>query len=507
MVRRMQHSKFLGPFIASLLVIGLACGLPDAVHAGGFYLLPRGVRGSAQGGAVVAGSDDPGALWYNPAGLAYSGRQALVDFSLPIQTIEFTRINAGGEVEPTVSSTSTPLPIPGFGYSDHFGLRQLTFGIGVMAPTAALNNWPRTIVDSDGEQIGAPQRYSLISMSGSGFGNLSLGAAYRPSKYFSVGGAFNAVVGRFVVDVAMSLCDQALLCANPEDGDAAATITVPSEGFPFLITPAGAFGVVIDLADKAPIRIGLSATSGFTFSGEAKLEVNIPQEGAYRGATLSNDRADFEVKFPWIYRAGIEVRPVPTLRLELQGTYEAWSVQEEMKVRPKDVTLRALPDSQGTPTLEIELGALDMPRGMRDVWAVGLGGEIEIGSQWTARVGAMAERSAFDDEYFSIVTPDTDKLVLGLGASWEVTDGLLIDVTGGHVFMRDREVACTKVFQPYPLRPGLPEPTCDEQKAVNAGTRDRGTEAVPLANGQYALDAWFVGVGLRWRLAMPAGEA
>jgi long-chain fatty acid transport protein len=498
MERQKPRSRRL---MASLLAIAALSWMPGRALAGGFYLLPRGVRAAAQGGAVVAGSDDPGALWYNPAGLAYSGRQALADFLLPIQTIHYTRINGGGEVEPTVSSTSTPLPIPGFGYSDHFGLRRLTFGIGVMAPTAALHNWPRTIVDR-GERIAAPQRYSLISMTGSGFGNLALGAAYRPSKYVSLGAAFNAVVGRFVVDVALSLCDQALLCSNPEAGDAAARISVPSDGFPFLVRPGGAFGVVIDLADKAPVRIGLSATTGFSFRGEAKLDVQIPQQGAYRGATLSNDRAAFEVRFPWIYRAGIEVRPVAPLRLEIQGTYEGWSVQNEMKVRPKDVTLRALLDSQRVPTLEIELGALDMPRGMRDVWAVGLGGELTVAKAWMVRLGAMVERSAFDDAHFSIVTPDTDKLLLAVGASWAVSDTFSLDLTAGHAFMRDRQVACTKVFQPYPLRPALPEPTCAEQKALNAGQRERGTEAVPLANGDYALDAWFVGLGVRFRPRM-----
>jgi long-chain fatty acid transport protein len=493
---------------SSLLACALFCALlPSDARAGGFYLLPRGVRGVAQGGAVVAGSDDPGALWYNPAGLVYAGKQLLTDFLLPIQTIDFTRVNSGGEVEPTVSSTSTPLPIPGFGFSTDFGTKMFAMGVGVMAPTAALNNWPRYITDANGERIGAPQRYSLVSMKGSGFGNLSLALAYRPIKYLSFGLQANAVVGRFVVDVAMSLCDQALLCSFPEDGDADATISVPSEGFPFIVRPGGAAGLVIDLADLAPVRIGLSVTSTFKLAGEAKLDVRIPQEGAYEGATLSNDRADFEVKFPWIVRAGVEVRPIDTLRLEAQLTWEGWSIQERMKVRPKNVVLSALDGG-----FTYELGSLDMPRGMRDVWAVGLGSEYDLNDAWQLRTGFMYERGSLPDQYFQLVTPDTDKYLVGLGATVDVSGltqklGLggrfLVDITGGHVFMPNKNIECTKVFQPYPLRPGLPEPSCAEQKAVNSGMADRGTTQVPLANGRYDIEASFVGLGFRWKFDEP----
>lgn len=472
----------------ALFAILLFTATTSTAYAGGFYLIPRGVRGVAQGGAVVASSDDPGALWYNPAGLAYSGRQVLADFLLPIQTVDYTRINSGGQTEPTVSSTSQPLPIPGFGISENFGLRKLTFGLGMMAPTAALNNWPRYIDGPNGERIGAPQRYSLVSMQGSGFANLSAGLAYRPIKYLSLGLAATAVIGLFAVNVVMSTCDNGLLCKQPESDrwDGEARISVPPKGgFPALVRPGGALGFVVDLADKAPVRIGGSVTLPFTLSGVAQFDVDLPDEqvAEFRGAKLSNNKADFAVKFPTIVRFGVEVLPVQPVRVEVQGTWENWAVQQEMKVEPRNINIEA-------PLLgKYELGSLSMKRGMRDVYAVGAGGEYKINDAWQVRLGTMLERSSLSDEYFSILTPDTDKFLIGVGGTWAFRPNILLDVTAGHVFMRNRSVRNSKLFQPYPLRPAPGEDT-DGQWMPG--------EAVPLSNGDYKVEASFLGIGTRY---------
>ncbi len=52
----------------------VACALPRAAHAGGFYMTDRGVRPVGRGGAFIAGADDQHAVWYNPAGLIHAGR-------------------------------------------------------------------------------------------------------------------------------------------------------------------------------------------------------------------------------------------------------------------------------------------------------------------------------------------------------------------------------------------------------------------------------------------------
>jgi len=85
-----------GLLLAPLLLLLL----PSVAQAGGFYIAPRGVRPLSRGGAYVAGVDDPHANWYNPAGLAYSGDQLLIDANLTLFEAYFTRVDGGGNALP-----------------------------------------------------------------------------------------------------------------------------------------------------------------------------------------------------------------------------------------------------------------------------------------------------------------------------------------------------------------------------------------------------------------------
>ena len=64
--------------------------------------------------------------------------------------------------------------------------------------------------------------------------------------------------------------------------------------------------------------------------------------------------------------------------------------------------------------------------------------------------------------------------------------GRTIDVTAGHLFMRNISVRNTGLYQPAALRP--PPEECDEWQSGCA---------TPLANGDYAVEASYVGIGAR----------
>src|SRR5450631_2805258 len=107
----------------------LPCLAPGEAQAGGLFFSDRGVRPLGRGGAFVAGADDIGAMWYNPAGLADAGTSILVDASWLNFTSDYTRRtavqSATGTVNifesPTVSGSTPFLPIPTHGGSYNFG--------------------------------------------------------------------------------------------------------------------------------------------------------------------------------------------------------------------------------------------------------------------------------------------------------------------------------------------------------------------------------------------------
>ena len=65
---------------AALALSAVSLGT-SAASAAGLYFSDRGVRPVGRAGAFVAGADDLGAIWYNPAGLAFAGNSVLVDAS------------------------------------------------------------------------------------------------------------------------------------------------------------------------------------------------------------------------------------------------------------------------------------------------------------------------------------------------------------------------------------------------------------------------------------------
>jgi long-chain fatty acid transport protein len=458
------------------LAAALACAAalaisPSRAMAGGFYLGDRGVRATGRAGALVAGADSPDALWYNPAGLAFSGRQLQLDATLVAPSLTFARIDGGGETQPAVTGEGIPLPIPGAFYSDDFGAEDWTFGVGVFAPTALLTTWPDSVV-IDRQTEPAPQRYSLLSMAGTALAHVAAGAAWQPLPQLSIGLTAQLVTGAFRVRTTLSACDRAI-CTQPENPDYDGVTELDLA--PLLGATFGA-GVVYDAGF---VRVGASLLTPYTLSGEATLRVRLPSAAAFDGARVDGDKASTALDFPWILRAGVEVRPLAGLRVEAAVVGELWSRQQSLTITPKGIWLRdvlALGD--------YEIGPVSIPRAMRDTLSLRLGGEYTRG-HFGVRAGVAYENGAFDDATLTPLTLDSDKVTLALGVSVEVTRGLFLDASYQHFFLRNRAVRNSAVPQPNPIRPMPADP-------------------IYVGNGDYEMEVDTFGIGLRWALDTPA---
>ncbi len=467
---------------ASLAVaLFVALLAPNLAQAGGFYLAPRGVRPLSRGGAYVAGVDDPHANWYNPAGLAYSGDQLLIDANLTLFEASYQRLDSGGALLPESTGFHPYVPIPtiagSFGFDD---LPDFSFSLGIAAPNSILADWPR------GPE--ASQRYSILTLEGSLLASVNAGVAWRPIEELSIGLATHVLVGSFNATVALSACD-GVICSFPEDPDydAIANINLPSV-FPFFV-----LGTIIDLD---MVRIGASVATPFNLEGSALVSVRPPSAAAFDGAEVVNrspgcnwedvndpcrneTRANSQIEFPWIFRLGVEVRPVPELRIEVAAVYETWSVQDAARIDPQDTWIQnALGGG-----LEYQVGPLDIPRNMNDTISIRLGGAYTIAEMLTIRAGVSYENGAFADEWLTPLTIDSDKVIISAGAGIDLSDEVSLDLNVGYIWMAPRNVTTSMVPQANPIRP----PGSEEARVF-------------VGNGIYEMSAPFFGLGLRWRL-------
>jgi long-chain fatty acid transport protein len=434
----------------------------------------------------VASSDDPQALWYNPAGLVRAKRQVLGDFVLPVLRTDFTRTLDNGAVEPTVSSTST-IPIPTLAYSDDFGLRRWGFGVGLIIPMATGGKWPSQV---NGQP--APQRYSILNADGSALASLVLGAAYSPIPQLSLGASLYLTSATLGGEVAVSACDYAF-CSQPEAPEWEGR-TRFRLGPVFTATAALGATYAFKYA-----RVGASVLFPERFAGDADFDVALPDQFVFDDVTLTNAqggtdlKARMAVKLPAIARLGVAFTPIRRLSAELTGVWENWSSQSDISVRPIGVTANNVP---GIGTVRAD--SVTLARHMRDTWSLALGGTYDLGflrrdgRGLSAQAGMMYESSAFQKRDLSPTSLDTHKFLFGLGASVEVYERLFVDLTYGHIFMKNARVTNSRVLLPAAIRP---VPVDDDPGSYDVGDRPA------IGNGRYRTEADYVGLGIRYKLA------
>lgn len=472
------------------------------VDAAGLYFSDRGVRPVGRAGAFVAGADDLGAIWYNPAGIAFAGETLLADFSWlrfgsTYQRRSLVRDPATGDEQiqgtnyfPEVEGTSPVLPIPTLAFSNRLGLdEKWNFAAGVFAPYSALTSYPETPIDFRGQNVPPPQRYSLITLDGSALVVAGLWASYMPSKSVALGLGLQMLTGNFASRLAFNACppDRLLCAAEDPNYDAYTQLTVGP-----IFAPSANAGVIAIVHDApgVEVRLGASAQAPFFVSAPAKVQIRLPSAQVFRDAYVEGDSARVKFRLPAIARVGLETRlgAKKQTRMELSVAYETWSMHDKIEIVPSDGGIR-LRNVAGFSD-PYPVGTLAQARGFRDTFSVHAGLEhlFDLGGYDLAiRGGTSYERSAVPPEYLSVLTVDVDKVQLAIGGSLYVGSKkqLRLDAVLAHTFgfTTDVDPRAAQITKVKAIRAN--DPADEDNTRVNGG--------------RYTASAQVVGVGLNWK--------
>lgn len=462
--------------------------MTSRANAGGLYFSDRGVRPLSRAGAFVAGADDLGAIWYNPAGLADAGTSFMLDAAWLNYSADFTRrsrvVDAGGTVRtydfPRVTGTSPFLPIPTVGFTYNFGdkrkgetLKPWTFAMGAYAPYTAITSFPIT---ADNQP--APSRYSLVSLNGSLLIIIGAYLAYKPSPQLSIGVGVTALAGTFQSEVVFNTNPADRLLSAPEDPayDSLSQLKVGP-----IFAPSAAAGVT--WTPEPHVRLGLSGQLPYWVNAPATVSVKLPSAAPFDNAAQQGTGARVKFRLPPIVRLGIEARPIPALRVELAYAHEFWSMHDTIDVVPQDVSLVGV---TGFPS-PFPVGKITLPRNFQDSNSVHLGGEYHTDFSKGAygldlRAGVAFEQTAIPVAYLSPLTVDMNKVTVAIGDSIRIGPHWRFDLTYAHVFAFDVDVPPDQaaIGRVNPVH-GNPVPV----EAVNGG--------------YYSAKADVLGVGLNYR--------
>lgn len=412
------------PLRRSLPVVALVAAT-TAAHAGGLQLATRGVRPSARAGAFVAGADDLGALWFNPAGLAtmaggHETRGFLFDVAYVTQSAEYTRVDSGNNQQDPVSNSAPGLPVPTVGVAFDVG-DKLTIAGGVYAPYAALGKYPE-----DGAQ-----RYSLIDMSESLLVIMELAVGYKVNDKLRIGGGIQNMVFSLAATMVFSGCPGETICA-PEDPEFDALTKVKQlDAF----NPSAVIGVQYDVSPK--LTVGAAFQLPFQISGSGSFQSRLPSAAFYDGATIEGDRADVSFTLPAMFRAGLEVRPNPRWRVELGMSMEMWSMHDQFTIEPRDVRIEGAP---GVGTYELSDMIIKREFENSLAFMIGVEGKPLQKTPLTVLAGYSYETAAAPDEYLTVLTVDGNKHLVSAGFGYRAGK-FDINAVIGMVKVADRTVA------------------------------------------------------------------
>ena len=417
--------------LAILLAVWAAAS--DAL-AGGMLLPVRGVRTVERAGALIAGADDADALWLDPAGLGHlagDGKiQLLFDAAFVSQSVDYARIDSGGNHLPSVSNQQPGMPIPTIAAALGIGDRLVIAG-GIAAPYAGLHRYAD----------GGPQRYTSVSLEGSAFVYVTAGAAYRISDRLRVGATVMDVVSKLSSRVVLAACPGQTVCA-PEDPDFDALGQVTQTDY---VAPSGSVGLQYDAARIATLGLAIQAPSRVSATG--KFMSRLPSSAFFNGARVVGDEADLSFTLPAAVRAGIELHPTPALRIEVALDTELWSMHDEINIAPHDIRIE---NAAGVGTYRV--GNLEIPRKFTTSFAPAVGVEWH-GPQLVLGAGYSYETAAAPTGYVSVLTVDSAKHLLGIGGGYEA-GGWQIGASAGIALLADVNVALAdaRVTQLTPIR-------------------------------------------------------
>lgn len=471
-----QCRGLCAPSLGVLLVVGISLACATAA-AGGYTFPENGSKAVGRGGAYGLGGVGPEALYFNPALLSrLRGYQLTLDLNLVNQSASFQRAPEGeGEDRvtfPEVSNQKGDLPCcssflaPMFFASADFGLKDFTAAIGIYGPSAYGTN----VYPMDG-----PQRFVLIES------NLlqvyySLAAAYH-WQGLRVGGTLQLT--HLTVDLTTT-ASGAFSARAADDEDPSQDIYTTLEVSD--VQPTGIVGVAYDISPALSVGLSYKLPVSFEQTGTAKLQIN--NEALAEVTSLDDGEAVFRTNEADVLRGGVRYAYIDALSreifdVELTGTYEFWSRQDQFEIELPDLVLSFNPNN---PTY-VPIETLEVPKKWKDSWSLRLGGDFNAAPWLSVRLGGFYESSPIPESTTHMDFFSFDRWGGALGATVLLGD---VELDLGYLYLLNE----TRRVDNGELRIIAPQAGGQGDKVVN--------------NGTYDADIHLLSLGLTWRFG--AGE-
>jgi len=381
-----------------MLTFALSGIVSVAALGGGFQLNEHGARAMAQAGAFAARANDPSAMYFNPAGLAWQDMPA---FYGGVTAIIPTSSFYGPLQNNTNMKTESPNQFfnPINFYFAYPTLDKLHMGVSVNNPFGLGSQWPEDWVG----------RYLTTKVSlQTYFINYSL--SYKITDDFAVAAGFSYVLGTVSLDRAVAIPLTASAGEPRVHLDLSGTSAGWNVGALYKLTPDLSIGA----SYRSSVKVDANGTA--TFNPDYAT-LHLPQGGVSAGLTL-----------PATGYLGVAYTVSPDIQVEADYQYIGWSSYNQLAF-----------------TFQADGSQVVQPKNYKNTYILRLGGEYKYCEDLRIRAGYYYDHSPVDAAYVDPILPDANRSGLNIGFGYNFTKNFNVDVAYLLILFDERKAENTVI--------------------------------------------------------------
>jgi len=374
--------------------LSLAVALASTqIFASGFALNEQSISGMGTGFAGRSSSaDDASTVFGNPAGMSRIKRQevtggiAAIDASTDIKDAQGA--HPGTNKGDMVPFTAVPMGYYVKPIDDHWA-----FGLGVYAPFGLITDYENGF---QGAGFGSKSEVKVVTF------QPTVSYAFNDKVSIGFGPTINRIGGTLESDV-------------PLFGDTHVKIKGDDVALGYN------FGVLVQATDTT--RVGLTYHSKVKYKIEGHTDISAGANSP--SAFLKSNRYDASLKIetPESVDFSVTQQLTDAWTLYAGSTWTRWSRLKDITVNNDGVTA-----AQGGALSPALFGTITEEQNWHDTWAYAIGTSYQLNKQWVLRTGLSFDQSPTNNTDRSPRIPTGDRTIFSLGAGYNVTDDLTIDV-------------------------------------------------------------------------------
>ena len=391
----MSTIRYAGRLAAAALLTAAALSAQTA-SAAGFQLTEQSSLGAgrAYAGAGIVG-DDLSAVHYNPAGMTLLPGTQMQAGSVWIEVNAEYDGKDGSSENGRYKGQAIPT-----GYITHQLTDDVWLGLGLTVPFGMGT-------DYDKEWKGAERGYTSTILTF----DINPNVAWKVNDFLSVGGGISLQYAKAKLGARL----KGKLPTGMEYDAGNGKINADSWDWGWN------FGIMVNPTER--LRLGLSYRSSITHDAEGDFDYQPSNEAIYFASLLHQNltAATFDskatVKTPDTIMFTTTWEATDNLRLSTLIRWAKWSNFKSLTIKN---------DGFASATYDND---------WEDTWLFSVGADYKLNDAWTVRGGVAYEKDPVGDNSKRMaVIPDTDRLWLSLGATWNASKNIQID--GGFSYLK-----------------------------------------------------------------------